>query len=245
MTGKMFKKIHRNGAMDSLGSNRPSRLVFFRLRAFLPAAGLVLAASLSAGCKTVPAPAPVDFAKSGWNVQHGQAVWKANKDAPELAAEILIAMHSSEGMVIELTKTPFPLVIARVGPSGWRMEFVADKRVVQGAGAPPSRLPWPRSRVPLAVLQLPRLLGRQSAPRDWKFSSPESNRFRIENTSTHETLEGFLEPASRTENFRPAEAQVLSGQPYREAATFLLTTDTGIEVPRLGEDVTLRLPASR
>ncbi len=231
--------------MEFPGPNRPPRRSFFPTPALLAAVTLLLAASLSSGCRSVPVSAPVDFAKAGWNVQHGQAVWKANKDAPELAAEILVAMHPSEGMVIELTKTPFPLVIARVGPAGWRMEFVADKRVVHGAGAPPSHLPWPRTRVPLAVLQLPRLLGQQPAPRHWKFSSPDSDRFRIENSSTHETLEGFLEPPAPTQKSRPTTARVLPSPAYSEAATSFSPAAFRSEVARSDDVETLRGPASR
>ena len=186
----MFKKIHRSPAMGSKRvrlPDAPGSAVFGSVVALLSLLFIAM------GCRTAGPFPSVNVQEAGWKVRHGQGLWKANATAPEIACDLTVATHSREGTLIELTKNPFPLVVARVTPHRWQLEFPAKKRTVAGSGPVPAKLRWPRHRVPLAVLQLVNLLNRQPAPHPWKFVESEARSFRIENTVTHESLEGFLD----------------------------------------------------
>src|SRR3954454_11899974 len=45
---------------------------------------------LAAGCSTAPMH-PVNLKEPGWTLREGQAVWKRNRNATEIAGEVLVA----------------------------------------------------------------------------------------------------------------------------------------------------------
>jgi hypothetical protein len=151
-----------------------SRFVFFAL-------GLML----GAGCRTAQPLPPADFSTPGWHIQQGQAVWKPSSDRPELAGDLLLATNANGNVFLQFSKTPFPLVTARISGSQWQIEFGADKFSRQGRGVPPDRFAW---------FQLPRALLGAGPGSHWKFTPPASSAWRLENPHTGETLEGEFFP---------------------------------------------------
>jgi hypothetical protein len=140
---------------------------------------------LLAGCRTAPPLTRIDLSESGWQVQCGQAVWKAGRHGPELAGELLMASQADGRRLVEFSKTPLTLVVLRITPGTWQLQLVAAKRQFSGRGEPPPRSAW---------LLLPRCLQGVPPPPGWTFSSPERDAWRIENAGTGESLQGYLSP---------------------------------------------------
>ncbi|MBI3191055.1 MAG: hypothetical protein HYZ36_00195 [Pedosphaera parvula] len=149
--------------------------------AFLP----LLLAAFVAGCRTAPHLPPVDFSGGGWRVRHGQAVWKPAKTQPELAGELLLAIHANGDCIVQFDKTPFPLAAARLTGGQWQIEFGAGQRRFGGRGQPPSRFVW---------FQLPRAVDGAGLSSGWKLIPLGKDSWRLENARTGETLEGALFP---------------------------------------------------
>ncbi len=152
-----------------------------------PFASLILALLFLPACQSVPTFPPVNFHEPGWTILQGQAIWKPNRSAPELAGEILYALHSDGRVVVQFTKTPFPFVIAQQNehPKRWQMEIPPRKKIYSGGGNPPSRLSW---------LHLAAALDGKPVPRSWMFEKLPESRWRLENKSSGESIEGFLAP---------------------------------------------------
>lgn len=167
----MFKKIQPPSA---------------RLSGLLASALIILLT----GCRTLPPLPAADLSRPGWSIQQGQAIWRSNSEAPEIAGEILIASRRDGSSLVQFTKTPFPLVIARTTPNAWQIESPVENRRFARKGKPPARLPW---------FHLPRLVGDPtvSAPFPWK-SRVSPDMWRLENVQTGESIEGFVEPAAAT-----------------------------------------------
>src|SRR5262245_61422206 len=86
---------------------------------------LVLAISTLTACRTVPLP-PANLAEPGWVLREGQAVWRPNREAPELAGDILLATNISGRTFVQFTKTPFPLVIVQSTTNSWQIEAPSE-----------------------------------------------------------------------------------------------------------------------
>jgi hypothetical protein len=106
-------------------------------------------------------------------------------DGPALAGEILLALNTDGRCFLEFSKTPFPLVRAECGDSRWEIEFPPQDLYYAGGGLPPARLAW------LHVCR--GLAGREAAP-PWRFERRADGSWRLENTRSKETVEGFLQP---------------------------------------------------
>ena len=146
----------------------------------------------SAGCKTLPPLPAVNLFEPGWKIQRGQAVWRAKKDAPEIAGELLIATNSDGHTFVQFTKTPFPFAVAQRAYDHWQIEFGAANKKFSGRGKPPQRIIW---------LQLPRFTEKSGSPhvvscktRQWAWQTFENSRWLLRNRITGESLEGFLAP---------------------------------------------------
>jgi len=139
---------------------------------------------LSACGTARPLPA-VNLAEPGWRVQQGQAVWRTRKDAPEVAGELMVATHSGGRAFLQFTKTPLPFVVAQTTTNAWQIQFVADNRTYSGSGQPPAQLAW---------LQWVRCLTGSTPAAAWDWQKSEDGRWRLENRSTGEMLEGYLLP---------------------------------------------------
>ena len=150
-------------------------------------AALLLALLFLPACQSLPTFPPVNFHEPGWTIQQGQALWKPNRSAPELAGEVLYAHHPDGRAVIQFTKTPFPFVIAQQSehPKRWQLEIPPQKKIYSGPGTPPSRLSW---------LHLAAALEGRPVPRAWAFEKLPDSGWRLENKSRGESIEGFLAP---------------------------------------------------
>lgn len=135
------------------------------------------------GCRTAPALPPVNLSDPRWTIQQGQAVWRSRRDAPEIAGELFLALRDDRLTFLQFTKTPLPFVVAQMTSDRWQIQFVADNKTFSGGGQPPARIAW---------LQLARCLAGFVPPSQWKWEKLAGERWRLENKSTGEMLEGYL-----------------------------------------------------
>jgi hypothetical protein len=136
-----------------------------------------------AGCRSLPPLPPANFAEPGWTVREGQAVWRAKRNAPEIAGEILVATQNNGRTFVQFTKTPFPFVIARTETNSWQIEMPVQNNRYSGRGHPPSRVIW---------FLLPRVIEGSPAPKGWSWQAGKDNRWRLEERSTGDSLEGYF-----------------------------------------------------
>jgi hypothetical protein len=140
---------------------------------------------LLAACRTVPDLAPVDLAQPGWRTEQGQAAWRLPSGAADLAGELTAAIHPDGSIVLEFTKTPLALAVARIDPPFWELNLVADHRTYRGRGDPPPRSAW---------LVLALALTQRPLPDGWTWEVTGPGAWRLENPRTGERLEGYLRP---------------------------------------------------
>jgi len=145
----------------------------------------------AAGCQTVPRLPAVNLSEPGWQVREGQAVWRAKRDAPEIAGEILLATRPDGRAFVQFTKTPFPFLIAQSRTNTWQAELPTQNRRYSGRGKPPKRLIW---------LYLPLILTGAAPPKGWEWQELEGGRWRLENRRTGEALEGYFTPTGAPAN---------------------------------------------
>jgi hypothetical protein len=142
---------------------------------------------LQAACRTSPVTPQVDLSEPGWRISRGQAVWRASRKSPEIAGELLMATNANGHTLIEFTKTPLPLLIARTTPESWRVELVAENRTYAGRGRAPTRVLW---------LHLAACVGGGAPPLGLSFIRSNDSHWRLENTNSGEVIEGYLLPAA-------------------------------------------------
>ena len=136
-----------------------------------------------AGCRTA-APLPVaNLKEPGWTVRQGQAVWRRNRGAPEIAGDILVATRGNDRAFVQFSKTPLPLVIAQSTPKAWEVETPVQNKHYSGHGRPPKRL---------IFLYLPRAILGEPLPGNWLWQPLENNGWHLENRGTGESLEGYF-----------------------------------------------------
>ena len=152
----------------------PARLLF-----------LTMVLLAGAGCRTAGPLPPTDLSAPGWQAQSGQAVWRPPGNRPALAGDLLLATNADGNCFIQFSKMPFPLVTARISGNRWEIEFGANEHTWHGQGAPPDRFVW---------FQLPRALLGANPASSWRYASPASPSWRMENARTGETLEGVFSP---------------------------------------------------
>jgi len=95
----------------------------------------LLAFFLLAGCRTATPLSPVNVQEPGWNVQQGQAVWRSRRNAPEIAGELVVAMHPDGRSLVQFTKTPLPFVVAQATIDSWQVQFVPQNKVYSGCNS--------------------------------------------------------------------------------------------------------------
>jgi len=105
--------------------------------------------------------------------------------SPEIAGELLVATHSDGRTVLQFTKTPFPFVIAQTTPQSWQFEVPAQNKKYSGPGKAPARIGW---------FHLPPALQGVAPPKPWTFRRPENENWHLENRSSGEMIEGYLNP---------------------------------------------------
>ncbi len=135
------------------------------------------------GCATAPPLPPVNLQEPGWTVREGQAVWKKSREAPEITGEILLATGPEGRVFVQFSKNPFPIMIAQATAKTWEVEVPTQNKRYSGHGRPPARLIW---------LWLPRVLSGQPPPRGWAWPRIDNSGWRLENSTTGESLEVYF-----------------------------------------------------
>jgi hypothetical protein len=140
---------------------------------------------LITGCATLSPLPQVNLSEPGWAVRHGQAVWKRNQQAPEIAGEILLATRADGQVLVQFAKNPLPLVIAQRTTNSWQIESPMQGKRFSGRGNPPVRLLW---------LQLAGCVAGQQPRKPWRWKKFSNDRWKLENSITGEILEGYFNP---------------------------------------------------
>ncbi len=118
---------------------RVGRLSIF---AFAFTLTLTLALGLFPGCALVPEPKAVQWNSSpDWRSYQGQAVWVTEKDGPEIAADLVLAIGPEEQVWVQLSKTPFTLWTFQrsADPEVWKIEIPGKGASWIGRGKGPDR----------------------------------------------------------------------------------------------------------
>ena len=153
------------------------------LRHFLPS---VFLASLMflCGCQT-STQSLFNAAGPGWRVQQGQALWRPQRGLPEFGGDLVLASDDAGRCLIQFDKTPMAILFAQTTSTNWLIRFPQRQMSFTGRGPGPTRFGW---------LYLPAALAGKPLPKPLHFEIKADGGWRLENTDTGETLEGFLSP---------------------------------------------------
>jgi hypothetical protein len=134
------------------------------------------------GCQTAGTPL---FTASGpgWRVQQGQALWRPGSGYPEIAGDLVLASHEDGRCLVQFAKMPMSLVCAQTTSTNWLIQFPANRMSFTGHRQPPARFAW---------LYLHAALAGERMPPPLRFELKPAGGWRLENTRSGETLEGFL-----------------------------------------------------
>jgi len=146
---------------------------------------LLASVQFFSGCRT---PRDTDLfttSGAGWRVQEGQALWRPRRAMPELGGDIVMASHTDGRCVVQFTKTPLALVLAQTSQTNWLIEFPPRQMGFMGQGPPPKRFAW---------LYLHAALAGDPLPPGYNFQPKSDGGWRLENTRSGESMEGFLGP---------------------------------------------------
>jgi hypothetical protein len=106
-------------------------------------------------------------------------LWRSKRDAPEIAGEVVLATGRNGRAFIQFLKNPLPLLSGDIGPDGWHIDFVPEKRKFSGRGMPPKRLLW---------LHLLRALQQMPVAKGLEFRNDAEGGFHMENPGTGESI---------------------------------------------------------
>ena len=120
-----------------------------------------------------------------WHVQQGQALWRPMRNLPEFGGDLILASDDTDRHLIQFDKTPMAIVSAQTTTNRWLIKFPQRNMSFSGHGAPSTRFGW---------LYLPLALDGKKLPKNFHFERKPDGGWRLENSSTGETLEGFLSP---------------------------------------------------
>ena len=109
----------------------------WRRRALLP-----LLAALLMGCVAAPVLPPLDLEEPGWTQWTGQLSWQRGDGRDPLAGELFVARRADGERLVTVSKAALPLLSARAGAGGWRVDTVDVDRAYGGRGRPPGRVVW-------------------------------------------------------------------------------------------------------
>jgi hypothetical protein len=153
------------------------------LRHFLPS---VFLASLMflCGCQT-STQSLFNAAGPGWRVQQGQALWRPQRGLPEFGGDLVLASDDAGRCLIQFDKTPMAILSAQTTSNRWLIKFPPQQMSFSGRGPGPTRFSW---------LYLHPALAGEILPPALHFESKPDGGWRLENSRTGETLEGFLSP---------------------------------------------------
>jgi hypothetical protein len=139
---------------------------------------------LAAGCRTA-LPSLFTASGPGWRVEQGQALWRPRHGMPELAGELVIATHPDGRCLIQFSKDPLTLMSAQTTATRWLIQFPPRRMSFSGHHDPPSRFAW---------LFVHAALSGEPLPARFRFERKPDGGWRLENSGSGETIEGFLAP---------------------------------------------------
>jgi hypothetical protein len=122
---------------------------------------------------------------AGWHVRQGQALWKPGYKYPELGGDLVLASNEDGRCLIQFDKTPLSLVSVQTTRTNWLIEFPQRRMGFSGQGEPSTRFLW---------LYLPAALSGTKLPESLSFERKPDGGWRLENSRSGESLEGFLAP---------------------------------------------------
>ena len=162
-------------------------MALYEGRLFRPVLWLALLtiAMFSSGCRTTTETSLFTTSGPGWHAQEGQALWRPGRGLPELGGDLVMVSHEDGRCAIEFAKTPLSLVSAQTTRTNWLIQFPAGRMGFTGRRQPPARFAW---------LYLHAALSGEPLPPPLRFERKPDGNWRLENTRSGETLEGFLAP---------------------------------------------------
>ena len=122
---------------------------------------------------------------SGWRVQQGQALWRPQRGLPEFGGDLVLARDDAGRCLIQFDKTPMAILSAQTTSNRWLIKFPQRQMSFGGNKPAPLRFSW---------LYLPTALAGGPLPKQLHFEQKPDGGWRLENSSTGETLNGFLSP---------------------------------------------------
>lgn len=143
---------------------------------------LLLLAILN-GCASLQLP-DVDLEEETWQVRQGQAVWKANADAPPIAGDLLIAKDNAGNVFISFSKGPVPVFTARSTADGWLLDLAVRGKSFSRRGNPPKRFIW---------FAVPALLDGAPPPKGWTADKVADDEWMLEKPKNGETVRLILD----------------------------------------------------
>jgi hypothetical protein len=161
-------------------------MALYEGRLFRPVLWLALLtiAMFSSGCQTATR-SLFTATGPGWHVQEGQALWRPGREYPELGGDLVLASDENGRCLIQFAKTPMTLVSVQTTRTNWLIQFPPRRMGFSGRGPGPTRFAW---------LYLHTALAGEPLPPPLRFERKPDGGWRLENTRSGETLEGFLAP---------------------------------------------------
>ena len=136
---------------------------------------------LTAGCASPRLLPPVDLQAPGWTVQETAAVWKPQREAPELLGELLVAHHADGSRFVQFSKQGLPIVTAQLTPEAWQITSSLRKGRYGGRRPAPSQVLW---------FRLESLPPNSTWAAPWQLTQDPSGSWKLLQTRTGERLEG-------------------------------------------------------
>ena len=121
----------------------------------------------------------------GWHVQQGQALWRPQRGLPEFGGDLVFASNDAGRCLIQFDKTPMAILSTQTTSNQWLIKFPQRQMSFSGRGPGPTRFSW---------LYLHPALAGEKLPPGLHFENKPDGGWRLENSRTGETLEGFLSP---------------------------------------------------
>ena len=136
------------------------------------------------GCQS-PVKSLFEATGPNWHVQQGQALWRPKTGLPEFGGDLVLASDDAGRHLIQFDKTPMAILSAQITSNRWLIKFPAQNLSFSGFGQGSTRFGW---------LYLPEALDGKPLPKNFKFERKPDGGWRLENSRTGETVEGFLSP---------------------------------------------------
>jgi hypothetical protein len=136
------------------------------------------------GCQS-PTKSLFEATGPDWHVQQGQALWRPKTGLPEFGGDLVLASDAAGRHLIQFDKTPMAILSAQITSNRWLIKFPAQNMSFSGFGQGSARFGW---------LYLPAALDGKPLPKIFKFERKPDGGWRLENSRTGETVEGFLSP---------------------------------------------------